>query len=124
MITQTLFWGTYNLGLGLIDIFFKGLGANLIFLGFRPFFWAIAEFPMFFFTAYISRKYSPQPAFLISFQFLTLKLIVYYFFMTPQLIWVDLLLQTHYSIWDVVSCNYNIFFKFISQTEFVSNSYL
>ena len=48
MITQTLFWGTYNLGLGLIDIFFKGLGANLIFLGFRPFFWAIAEFPMFF----------------------------------------------------------------------------
>jgi MFS family permease len=93
IISQTIFWFSYNICLALIDIFFKGLGANLIFIGWRPFFWAIAEFPMFFLSAYIAKKYSYFPTLIIAYQFLTLKLIIYYYFMTPSLIWVDLGLQ-------------------------------
>jgi len=93
IISQTIFWGCNAIGLAVIEIFMKNLGATVIFIGWRPFIWAMSELPLFFLSSSLAKRYSYITILFLSYQFLTIKLIVYYFLMTPELIWLDLALQ-------------------------------
>lgn len=93
VFSQAIFWCANTIGIGAIDLFFKNLGADPIFIGWRPFIWAMSELPLFFLSSYMIKKRSYLFPLLLSYQFLTLKLLVYYFLMSPSLIWIDLILQ-------------------------------
>jgi MFS family permease len=93
VVPQGLYTMAYSVGASVIEVFFTSLGANLVFIGLRPFIWALIEVPIFFLSAWLTKRYGHVVVLFIAYQFFTIRLVVYYFIMTPELIWLDLVLS-------------------------------
>jgi len=92
LIPQVLFVFATSIGTGVIDIYFKELGADLRFIGWRPFVWAIMELPLFFLSAKINKKKGHNFVILLSVVFYIIRLSIYYFIMDETLIWLEFIL--------------------------------
>ncbi len=71
----------------------RGLGTDESFLGLLMFTWANCEIPLFFLSSYVAQKYSWQLLVLLGFGFQVIKMSIYAFIVTPDLLWVVVMVQ-------------------------------
>jgi hypothetical protein len=94
LVPQMVFMVGFSIGSGVLDVFFKDLGASLVFLGIMRSIGAIAELPLFFASSMIARKSSVASSLLVSYAFFAVKLAVYFFFMNDALLWLAIVLES------------------------------
>ncbi len=71
----------------------RGLGTDATFLGLLMFTWANCEIPLFYLSSYVAQKCSWQLPVLLGFGFQVIKMSTYAFIVTPNLLWVVVVVQ-------------------------------
>jgi hypothetical protein len=95
IIPQMIFMVGFSIGTNVRDVFFKDIGANLVFIGFISSISAFAELPLFFVSSKLARgKGGTTTALFVSYVFFAVKLFIYAFFMNGSLLGLALALES------------------------------
>ncbi|NMC04316.1 MAG: hypothetical protein GYA24_03845 [Candidatus Lokiarchaeota archaeon] len=94
LVPQMIFMTGFSIGSGVLDVFFKGLGASLVFLAITRAIGAVAELPLFFASAAMERRAGVSSSLMLSYAFFAAKLAIYFWFMDDALLWLAIVLES------------------------------